>query len=71
MGLYSRNVISWKLSKSLDTEFCLEELELSLEDGHRPEVFHSYQGCNFTPSDLVTRLQSEKTKISWSVRKRC
>ncbi len=45
MDLYSRNVLSWKLSNGLDTEFCLDALEMVLSGGRRPEIFHSDQGC--------------------------
>jgi putative transposase len=45
VDLFSRNVISWKLSKSLDTEFCLQALEMALSSGRKPEIFHSDQGC--------------------------
>jgi putative transposase len=71
MDLYSRHVLSWKLSNSLDTEFCLEALEKALGDGRKPEVFHSDQGCQFTSSAFVARLRAEEIKISWSGRKRC
>ena len=71
VDLFSRNVLSWKLSNSLDTEFCLEALEMALEGDRKPEIFHSDQGCQFTSSDFVARLQTEKIKISWSGRKRC
>ena len=71
MDLHSRHVLSWKLSNSLDTEFCLEALEMALSSGRRPQIFHSDQGCQFTSTDFVGRLQAEKIKISWSGRKRC
>jgi putative transposase len=71
VDLFSRNVLSWKLSNSLDTEFCLDALELALAGGRKPEVFHSDQGCQFTSGDFVARLQEEEIKISWSGRKRC
>ena len=71
VDLFSRNVLSWKLSNSLDTEFCLDALEMALEGGRRPEIFHSDQGCQFTSGDFVARLQAEAIKISWSGRKRC
>jgi putative transposase len=71
VDLFSRNVLSWKLSNSLDTEFCLEALEMALGGGRRPEIFHSDQGCQFTSSTFVARLQAEAIKISWSGRKRC
>jgi len=77
--LFSRNVYSfgegfaysWKRSNSLDTEFCLDALEMALGDGRKPEVFHSDQGCQFTSSAFVARLRAEEIKISWSGRKRC
>jgi putative transposase len=71
MDLHSRHVLSWRLSNSLDTEFCLEAVEMALEGGRKPEVFHSDQGCQFTSSDFLSRLQNEEIKISWSGRKRC
>ena len=71
VDLFSRNVLSWKLSNSRDTEFCLEALEMALSSGRKPEVFHSDQGCQFTSSDFVARLQADGIRISWSGRKRC
>ncbi|MFN5463758.1 MAG: transposase [Cyanobacteriota bacterium] len=71
VDLFSRNVLSWRLSNSLDTEFCLGALEMALEGGLRPEIFHSDQGCQFTSTSFVARLQAEGIKISWSGRKRC
>ena len=41
VDLFSRNVLSWKLSNSLATEFCLDALEMALEGGRRPEILHS------------------------------
>jgi putative transposase len=55
----------------INPEFCLEALEIALEGGRQPEIFHSDQGCQFTSSDFVARLQAEEIKISWSRRKRC
>jgi putative transposase len=71
VDLFSRNVLSWKLSNSLDTEFCLDALEMALEGGRKPEIFHSDQGCQFTSGDFVARLKAEEIKVSWSGRKRC
>jgi putative transposase len=71
VDLFSRHVLSWKLSNSLDTEFALDALEMALGGGRKPEIFHSDQGCQFTSGDFVAKLQAEKIKISWSGRKRC
>ena len=67
--LFSRHVLSWKLSNSLDTEFCLEKMALG--NGRKPQIFHSDQGCQFTSSAFVQRLKAEDIKISWSGRRRC
>jgi transposase InsO family protein len=40
VDLFSRHVLSWKLSNSVDTEFCLDALEMALEGGRKPEIFH-------------------------------
>jgi putative transposase len=79
LDLLSRNVYSFgeafgynrKLSNSRDTEFCLEALEMACSSGRRPQIFHSDQGCQFTSTDFVARLQAEEIRISWSGRKRC
>ena len=71
VDFFSRNILSWKHSNSLDTEFCLDALEMALEGGRKPGFFHSDQGCQFTSSGFVAKLQAEKIKISWSGRKRC
>ena len=71
VDLFSGNVLSWKLSHSLDTEFCLDALEMALAGGRKTKIFHSDQGCQFSSSDFVARLKAEKIKISWSGSKRC
>ena len=68
VDLFSRHVLSWKLSNSLDMDFCLEALEMSLASGRKPQIFHSDQGCQFTSSAFVQRLKAEDIKISWSGR---
>jgi putative transposase len=68
---FSRHALNWKLSNSLDTEFCLEALEMALASGRKPQLFHSYQGCQFTSSAFVQRLRAEDIKVSWSGRGRC
>ncbi|EHA62455.1 IS3 family transposase [Synechococcus sp. WH 8016] len=45
VDLFSRNVLSWKLSNSLDTEFCLDALEMALAGDCKPEIFRSDKGC--------------------------
>jgi putative transposase len=71
MDLHSRHVLRWKLSNSVDTEFCLEALGMAFSSGRRPQIFNSDQGCQFTSPDFLARMQVEEIKISWSGRKRC
>ena len=56
IDLFSRSVLSWTLSNSLDTEFCLDALEMALGGGRKPEIFHSDQDCQFTSGVLMARL---------------
>ncbi len=49
---YSRYVLGWRLSNSLDTRFCLELLEETIGD-RRPEIFNTDQGVQFTSDDFV------------------
>ena len=65
MDLHSRHVLSWKLTNSLDTEFCLDALEIALRSGRRPQIFHFNQGYQFTSADFVSRLQADEIKTSW------
>jgi putative transposase len=62
---------SWKLSNSLDTEFCLDALDMALGNGRKPEIFHSDQGCQFTSTGFVGRLKAKEIQISWSGRRSC
>ena len=54
---YSRYVIAWRLSNTLDGSFCLDMLEEALRRG-RPEVFNTDQGVQFTAQALTGRLES-------------
>lgn len=46
-------------------------MKLALGGGRKPEIFHSDQGCRFTSSNLVSKLQAEEIRISWSGTTRC
>jgi len=66
---YSRYVISWELSNTLETGFCLIALERALEQG-KPEIFNSDQGVQFTSDDFTGRLAQEDIRISMDGRGR-
>jgi putative transposase len=70
MEWWSRYVLSWQMSTSLDTSFCLEALEMAFAFG-KPEIFNTDQGCQFTSSAFTGRLKDEGIKISMDGRGRC
>jgi putative transposase len=71
MDWYSRYVLSWRLSNTLDTGFCLEALEEALGKHHRPEIFNSDQGCQFTSDVFTSVLTKASIKISMDGKGRC
>ena len=66
---FSRYVLSWQLSNTLDEHFCLQALEQALEKG-KPEIFNSDQGSQFTSIAFTARLQEAQIKISMDGRGR-
>jgi putative transposase len=67
---YSRYVIAWRLSNTLDGSFCLEMLGEALALG-RPEVFNTDQGVQFTAEAFTGRLLSAGVQVSMDGRGRC
>jgi putative transposase len=67
---FSRYVLSWRLSNTLDVEFCIEALEDALNHG-RPEVFNTDQGVQFTSTSFTSRLERAGAKISMDGKGRC
>lgn len=60
---FSRYVLSWSLSGTMHTDFCLEALESALEIG-RPDIFNTDQGVQFTGYEFTGILQANEIKIS-------
>ena len=69
MDWYSRYIVSWRLSNTLDTRFCLEALDEALVVG-RPEIFNTDQGSQFTANAFTDRLESHDVAISMDGRGR-
>jgi putative transposase len=69
MDWYSRYVLSWRLSNTLDGLFCLEALEEALVS-RRPEIFNSDQGSQFTAAAFTGRLAAAGVAISMDGRGR-
>src|SRR4051812_44213500 len=66
---FSRYVIAWRVSNTLDGSFCLEMLEDALRGG-RPEVFNTDQGVQFTAAAFTGRLESAGVAVSMDGRGR-
>jgi putative transposase len=67
---YSRYVLAWRLSNTLDGSFCVEMLDEALSRG-QPEVFNTDQGVQFTAEAFTGRLQSAGIAVSMDGRGRC
>lgn len=70
MDWYSRKVLSWRLSNSMDAGFCVEALREALATHGPPEIFNSDQGSQFTSADFTEVLLAAKVKISMDGRGR-
>jgi putative transposase len=67
---YSRKVLAWQLSNTLDSGFCVGCLEQSLQKYGTPEIFNSDQGCQFTSDTFTNLLTFHDIKISMDGRGR-
>ena len=67
---YSRYVISWRISNTLETSFCLEALQEALTKG-KPDIFNTDQGSQFTSLDFVSCLIDNDVKVSMDGKGRC
>ena len=64
MDWYSRKVLAWRLSNSMDAEFCVEALKEALATHGTPQIFNTDQGSQFTSGDWIDVLSDAKIKIS-------
>ena len=61
---YSRRVLAWRLSNTLETDFCVEALQEALSCFGSPEIFNTDQGSQFTSKDFTDVLLERGIKIS-------
>ena len=61
---YSRYILSWKISISLESEFCVSALEEAIEKYGKPEIFNADQGVQFTSNNFVSNLNQHNIMIS-------
>jgi putative transposase len=70
MDWFSRFVLSWSLSLTMEVEFCIEALKRALRRG-RPDIFNSDQGSQFTSERFTGELAEQQIAISMDGRGRC
>jgi putative transposase len=70
MDWSTRKVLSWRLSNTMDVEFCLEALEEALSRFGRPEIFNTDQGSQFTSPRFTGVLRDAGVRISMDGRGR-
>lgn len=70
MDWHSRKVLSWRLSNTLEADFCVEALEEALLRHGRPEIFNTDQGAQFTSQAFTGLLKSHEIQISMDGRGR-
>lgn len=64
MDVFSRRILSWRVSNTLDTRFCIEALTEALERFGAPEIFNSDQGAQFTSNAFTGVLEAAGVRIS-------
>ena len=68
---YSRKVLAWRLSNTIDSGFCVDCLEQSIRAFGTPQIFNTDQGSQFTSDDFTGVLKSHGISISMDGRGRC
>lgn len=63
LDMFSRFILSWKLSSSMEVNFCVEALKDALKAG-KPEIFNSDQGSQFTANTFINILKENQIQIS-------
>ncbi len=64
MDLFSRKILAWRLSNTLDTRFCTDALQEALAHYPRPEIFNTDQGSQFTSHEFTSILKQHDIQIS-------
>ena len=71
MDWHSRKVLSWRISNTLDSDFCVSALQEAIVRYGCPEIFNTDQGSQFTSMAFTNVLKSHDIKISMDGRGRC
>jgi putative transposase len=67
----SRAVLSWRLSNTLEVDFCVDALQEALEKYGIPDIFNTDQGTQFTSQEFIGVLTFNRISISMDGRGRC
>lgn len=67
---YSRRVLSWRLSNTMDVIFCIEALQKALSTFGPPKIFNTDQGSQFTSADFTGKLLKQNVMVSMDGRGR-
>ena len=70
MDWHNRKILSWRMSNTLESEFCIEALEEALLRYGKPEIFNTDQGAQFTSRGFVELLESHGIQVSMDGRGR-
>lgn len=71
MDWYSRKILAWRISNTLDSDFCVQALQEALALYGKPEIFNTDQGAQFTSKAFIQTLKSNEVRISMDGRGRC
>jgi putative transposase len=64
MDWYSRRVLAWRLSITMETDFCVEALREAMQRYGKPEIFNTDQGVQFTAAAFIDTLAAQGVQIS-------
>jgi putative transposase len=70
MDWFSRLVLSWRVSITMDADFCVEALREAMDRYGSPEIFNTDQGTQFTSEDFVGELEGRGVRVSMDGRGR-
>ena len=65
---HSRKILSWRLSNTMATDFCIDALEEAIKGYGAPEIFNTDQGAQFTSDAFTDVLKSANVKSVWTVK---
>ena len=68
---YSRAVLAWELSNTLDARFCVAAVQRAIAAHGVPEIFNTDQGCQFTAAEFTQPLLERGIKLSMDGKGRC